>query len=53
MLYEKKFALIANFRLYLVRPVRLLILLLCACSLGIAEHTLFVRSDKSITNIRR
>ena len=31
--------LIANFRLYLVRFMRLLVLFLCACSLAIAEHT--------------
>src|SRR5947207_931638 len=31
--------LIANFRLYLVRFMRLLVLFLCACLLAIAEHT--------------
>jgi ketosteroid isomerase-like protein len=39
MLYGKSSLLIANFRLFLVRPMRLLVLLLCACSLGSAEHT--------------
>jgi ketosteroid isomerase-like protein len=39
--YTKKWSsLIANFRLYLVRSMRLLALLLCACSLAIGEHSL-------------
>ena len=39
MLYEKMVGLIANIHLYLVRFMRLRVLLFCACSLASAEHT--------------
>src|SRR5437868_2128261 len=39
MLYEKMVGLIANIHLYLVRFMRLCVLLFCACSLASAEHT--------------
>src|SRR5438105_14840680 len=39
MLYEKMVGLIANIHLYLVRFMRLRVLLFCACSLVSAEHT--------------
>ena len=39
MLYEKMVGLIANIHLYLVRFMRLCVLLFCASSLAIAEHT--------------
>src|SRR5437762_14200957 len=39
MLHEKMVGLFANMHLYLVRFMRLRVLLFCACSLASAEHT--------------